>query len=242
MPVLEIPKKQKLIVDSTNSCPSWMVTMGDAMSLLLCFFVMMLNFGSLHSDELMNVFGVLAGGNQSVTSESAGRERPRKRADETDEVAPVVLRRTEIAKHLSDLERRLAAEGYTQHIRVEELHSGLRVRIDEAVLFEGDQELTAGGQTVLRGVLNIFQGTPNEIRLAATSDPDDSAPGRAYARTVAVADFLVAEGGIERARIGCGERGSDPEQPATFDLQLMERLGTKQLTFADLWDQGEWRR
>ena len=52
------------------------VTMGHAMSLLLCFFVMMLNFGSLYSDELANLFGVPSGGNEIMPVRSTGQLVP----------------------------------------------------------------------------------------------------------------------------------------------------------------------
>ena len=242
MPIPEVPKKQKLIVDATNSCPSWMVTMGDSMSLLLCFFVMMLNFGSLRSDELMNVFGVLTGGKIIVPILGTGQEMVRQRLAGEDENSPVVLRQAGIPRHLADLRRRLAAEGYAQHVSLADLKYGLRIRFPEGVVFQADGALSPEGRKLLGNVVNIFQGTPNEIRLTATSARNGSEGEAAYGKALAVADFLAAEGGISRSRISCGTHGVEFGQPLVFDLMLMEKADTKQLSFEDLWEEGEWRR
>lgn len=39
------------------TCPEWMMIMGDAMSLLLTFFVLLLTFSSMNDANLMNVMG-----------------------------------------------------------------------------------------------------------------------------------------------------------------------------------------
>ncbi len=242
MPIPEVPRKQKPIVDATNSCPSWMVTMGDSMSLLLCFFVMMLNFGSLRSDELMNIFGVLSGGKVIVPILSTGQEMARQRLVGEDENSPVALRQAGIPKHLGDLRRRLAAEGYAHHVSLADLKYGLRIRFLEGVLFQEDGVLSPEGRKLLGDVVNIVQGTPNEIRLATTSARNGAELEAAYGKALAVADFLVAEGGVSRSRISCGTHSVEFGQPLAFDLMLMEKAETKQLSFADLWEEGDWRR
>jgi hypothetical protein len=236
----EFKKKEKLIIDSTNCTPTWMVTMGDAMSLLLCFFVMMLNFGSLHSDELINVFGVLSGGNEIMPVQSTGLERPRSKSAEEDEFAPVVLRNTDVPRHLKDLKRKLAAEGYTHNVTIDELKNGIRFRIDEAVLFAADATISPRGQDVLLDIVNLLQGTGNEIRLSACGSPDPNGTDTAYAKSLCVADFLADQGHLPRRRFGIGARFGDDR--AVFEIQLMEKAGTKQLQFADLWKREEWDR
>ena len=57
------PKRKK----AELTCPEWMMTMGDAMSLLLCFFVLLL---TMEEAKLMNVSGVLQGANAPADFES----------------------------------------------------------------------------------------------------------------------------------------------------------------------------
>jgi hypothetical protein len=239
----EIKRKEKLIVDSTNCTPTWMVTMGDAMSLLLCFFVLMLNFGSLHSDELINVFGVLRGGNEIMKVESTGKTTPRSGSKVEDEFAPVVLRNTRVPLHLRDLKRKLAAEGYTHNVTIEELESGIRFRIRESLLFTDDGKVSSSGEDLLHDIANLLQATPNEVRLYGPGGIGDAAAAGAYAKSLAIAEFFVGRGHLARERFGIGAKlFSAVPTDATFDIQLREKAGSKELTFADLWDQEEWRQ
>ena len=41
------------------TCPQWMMTMGDCMSLLLTFFVLLLTFSTTSKSRLMDVIGVI---------------------------------------------------------------------------------------------------------------------------------------------------------------------------------------
>jgi hypothetical protein len=219
-----------------------MVTMGDSMSLLLCFFVMMLNFGSLRSDELINIFGVLSGGKVIVPIMRTGQEMARQRMLGEDENSPIVLRQAGIPRHLADLRRRLAAEGYANNVSLADLKYGLRIRFADELLFHEDGTISADGRNLLADVVNIFQGSPNEIRLTASIAQNGASAETAYTKALAVAEFLVAEGRVSRARISCGAHGTEFGQPLVFDLMLMEKADTKQLSFEDLWEDGEWRR
>jgi len=102
------------------------------MSLLLCFFVMMLNFGSLHSDELANLFGVLSGANEIMPVKSTGQLVPRNQSKDT--AAAVVIRKSQVPARVNDLQRQLAASGFQHHISIEQLRNGLRVQISESLL------------------------------------------------------------------------------------------------------------
>jgi len=215
--------------------------MGDAMSLLLCFFVMMLNFGSLHSDELANLFGVLSGGNEIMPVTSTGQLVPRHQSKDTD-AADVVIRKSQVPARVNDLQRKLATSGFQHHISIEQLRNGLRVQISESLLFGNTNELTDDGRKALVDLVNLFQGTGNEIRLTAAAALDDAESARVTARAEAVAEYLVAEGDLRRERFGLGSQvGSADQQEPVFTVLLMEKAGTKKLRFADLWNKGEWQ-
>ncbi len=51
-----------------DGCPMWMVSFGDAMSLLVTFFVMLLSFASFEEAELSKLMGALKGGLNSIPS------------------------------------------------------------------------------------------------------------------------------------------------------------------------------
>ncbi len=60
------PKRKK----AELTCPEWMMTMRDAMSLLLCFFVLLLTISTMEEAKLMDVSGVLQGANAPADFES----------------------------------------------------------------------------------------------------------------------------------------------------------------------------
>lgn len=243
MPVPEIPKKEKPLVDITNCTPLWMVTMGDSMSLLLCFFVMMLNFGSIHSEELMNIVGAFSGGREIMRPSAAtAKESWHRRKDAEIQPAPVLLRLSDIPRRLQDTERRLAASGFERHIAVKQLEAGILVRIDDQLLFDSPGKLAPAGERALRDIVNLLEAVGNEVRLRADMD-DGEAAGEAHARSAAVAAFLMTQGAIDRRRVGFAARSIEaPDSPRTFEIMLMESPDTRQLGFSDLWNREEWQR
>ncbi|MBN2703550.1 MAG: hypothetical protein JXR23_04990 [Pontiellaceae bacterium] len=49
-----------------SGCPLWVVTFGDAMSLLVTFFVMLVSFADFNEDSLQEVFGAMKGGLSAI--------------------------------------------------------------------------------------------------------------------------------------------------------------------------------
>ena len=54
-----------------EGCPLWVVTFGDAISLLVTFFVMLVSFCSFEEEELMSLVGAMKGGLRSAPVEMA---------------------------------------------------------------------------------------------------------------------------------------------------------------------------
>ncbi|NCD32790.1 MAG: hypothetical protein EOL87_05150 [Spartobacteria bacterium] len=52
-------------------CPMWMVSFGDAMSLLVTFFVMLLSFTSFEEAQLAELLGALRGGLNAIPAETS---------------------------------------------------------------------------------------------------------------------------------------------------------------------------
>jgi chemotaxis protein MotB len=50
-----------------SGCPLWVVTFGDAMSLLVTFFVMLVSFADYSEDALNEVFGAMKGGLSAIS-------------------------------------------------------------------------------------------------------------------------------------------------------------------------------
>lgn len=237
-------KREKLIVDSSNSTPTWMVTLGDTMSLLLCFFVLLLTFSDLSSDELTDVFGFFSG-SSGVISRRSRLNTKQVQADnkKQNEVSPVMLRFSEIPARRYETERRLSAQGFDRHITIKQLEYGLVITIDEDALFDANQRLAAPGQAILREVVNLFNAVQNEIRLIAAQSNRPEGLQKAQLKSAAVAEFLIDSGQLQRERFGFGSTLIDGQHyPANFEIHLMEKVGTEKLRIADLWNEERWQK
>lgn len=237
----ESRKKQKPILDDTNSCPTWLVTLGDAMSLMLCFFVMMLTFSDLESEQLTTMLGILSGSLNVVQSE-IDKQHPQATVnmEKVEEFSPVRLNFSALPQRLTETQRRLSAQGFKNHVTIEQLKYGLRVRIREDTLFDSAGDVTKKGAHILLEVSNLVNDVSNEVRLLSTKTSNGAEDGTAYEKTSKVANTLVEQGGIATERLGYGERiPTHGDQTAYFDIQLMDRVGLQELRFADLWKKGE---
>ena len=102
-----------------QGAPDWMVTYGDLMTLLLCFFVLLFSFSSLESkkfeslkESLRGAFGVLSG--TSTTLGKGAQKKPKKKTDSTFEkavskVLVKVKRKTTPTEKMEMLERAVLA-------------------------------------------------------------------------------------------------------------------------------------
>lgn len=237
---VKIAQKQKPAVDITNSCPTWLVTLGDAMSLMLTFFVLLLTFSDIHSEKLTELVGVLSGTRGMMQADkSTNSPQVDAKAEKLEELSPTLLKFSELPKRLTETRRRLRSQGFANQVLLEELKYGLRVRILEDVLFTPEGGISEDGRAILHEAGNLINGVDNEVRLLPLSSSGDDARGSSYDKSRAVAEVLVAQGAVEPKRFGFGERLSrEVDVPALFDIFLMDKVGLKKLRFSELWEQG----
>jgi len=110
-----VSDKKKCPPCPPQGAPDWMVTYGDLMTLLLCFFVLLFSFSSLESkkfeslkESLRGAFGFLSG--TSTTLGKGAKKKPKKKTDSTFEKAVSrilvkVKRKTNPKERLEMLER-----------------------------------------------------------------------------------------------------------------------------------------
>jgi hypothetical protein len=232
----------KPIVDETNCTPNWMVTMGDTMSLLVCFFVLLLTFSDLNSEKLTNMFGMFSG-SSGVIGRKSRMSSLRVRGQDAEEKAlsPVLLRFSDIPDRLHATRRRLAVQGFKEYVTLQQLKYGLRIRIDECVLFDDEQSVSTQGIAILEEVGNLINGVDNEVRLVTVAKNNTSRAELPCWKTAAVADCLATDSGLKRDRFGFGIRFSaETDTDNTFEINLMENAGVAQVRFSDLWQHEEW--
>lgn len=178
--------KEKLKPCSEMTCPSWMCSMGDCMSLMLTFFVLLMSFSTVAEDQLMEVSGCVQGAlgilpkvNISASySESAGSnvETENQLIDSGDssdsyeiseeQVSPVVFQEVEIMRQYYEYKNKVNELGYPVYLDVKRLDNGIAFTLAEE-LFEDPKLATSRGK-IMEVIANIIVNSKNEISITCS--------------------------------------------------------------------------
>jgi chemotaxis protein MotB len=195
--------------------PEWVVTYGDMMSLLLCFFILLAAFSEIKEDDpkyqevvhaIQEAFG-FTGGSGRVPSD----ELPKQSVIE--KMLSTALYREKIPKRSNTDDPGITG----RDVSVRRIREGLQFTIGGLITFEpGLADLKPQAREGLARVINVIRGQNNKIEIRGHVDGSDLPPGASeqrawdlsYARARAVMDHLVAEG-IDPRRVrvtGCGDK------------------------------------
>ncbi|MFO7975976.1 MAG: flagellar motor protein MotB [Candidatus Hydrogenedentota bacterium] len=211
-----MPKeKRKKGNDEAPGAPGWMVTYGDMMSLLLCFFVLLLSFSSISEKKynkaihsLKGALGVLPK-NISVIQPLPVEQLRTRRSRAMERAARMLVERLLINNKAKDVKVEFDEEG------------GLKINLPSQILFDtAEAKLKAPALSVLEDIGVVLKDLPNariEIRGHTDSRPLTGG-GRfednyhlSYGRAKSVTDFLHERSAIPLGSfevIACG-----PSQP-----------------------------
>lgn len=192
--------------EARKGAPEWMVTYGDTMTLLLCFFVIIVSMSELKEDErfhkVMESLKAAFGGYQGAVG-------PVPIENEPTNALIIRLLELEIPIHKKQ-EGDSDEEGiHGKKIRVTNVRDGIEVVVGGRITFDRfTATLKAEARELIRRTAERIRGynTKISIRGHATREPlpDDSiyADSRdlSYARSKAIADELVLHG-VRRIRL-----------------------------------------
>jgi len=201
--------REKRKGDEEAGAPAWMTTFADLMSLLLCFFVLLLSFSTISEEEfnqammsLQGAFGVLPR-NSDIFNLMPKPPRPTQRTIE--EVARRLRRKLQIRDKQNDVKVEYTEQG------------GLKVVLANQILFDtASADLKPDALPVLDDVAEVLAGLEGaffEVRGHTDSRPlRGSARFRdnhdlSWARADAVARFLSGPGKLDFSKVeitGCG--------------------------------------
>lgn len=187
------------------SVPGWVVTFGDMMSLLLCFFVLLLSFSVISEEEftqaaasIRSAFGLLPLQMAIVPIEmqpDSGHESRKERAEDVEQVARRIRQRLQKLGMQRDIEVSYDRDG------------GIKISLPDEVLFQsGDAQLVPDAYPVLNEMAvllgDIAAGAFIEVR-GHTDDRPVAATNRfrdnfdlSYQRAYSVAQQLSDTGSI----------------------------------------------
>ncbi len=216
--------------EEAGGAPEWMVTFGDMMSLLLCFFVIIVSMSEIKKDQrfqkvtesIKRAFGY-----KNSIGVAPGENVPTNTTEE--ELIDFIIREIELNKGRS---KERGIEGEDPSVR--KIREGLEFVIGGATSFEkGQARLLDPAREQLRMFCQTQIGMNNKIRVkghAALKDPSQY-PGFAsldelsYARGEAVKNFMIAQG-IRPERItveACGANEPIVQQAYTEEDQAQNR-------------------
>lgn len=202
------PGKKRKAPPAKKGVPGWMVTYGDMMTLLLCFFVLLFSFSTLDVVrfkevivELQGALGVLSGGPMILNM----GDIPQKSLVEAQAVSP----RSQMAEVKDELEDQVEEEKLQNEVNLILGDRGLMIRFLDKVLFDlGKAELRPEAAPILTAVGQAIKEMPNHVLIEGHTDDwpihTPQFPSNwelSTARATAIIHFFIEEIGIDPGRL-----------------------------------------
>lgn len=260
----KVKKEKKKPQEAT--CPEWMMTMGDAMSLLLCFFVLLLTFSTMEENKLMDVLGVLQGATAAVEIDGIrdpayhreekeskergelGGEGPEQARHVTPgELSPIIIHSATIVNRFNEIKRHLTAVGFQHTVSVEMLDEGVSVKIKVNDLFKSESdEFLDHAHLLVQGFANLAGNIGNEVRININFSLQPRARkqrfsgewGLAVKRSLALGNMITQRFKIPASRLGYGNQIIANDNTDFVELMLIEKLGVKEVSIKELLNAG----
>jgi chemotaxis protein MotB len=203
-------KREKEEVEEPTA-PFWMTTYGDMVTLMLCFFVLIVSFSQIEVQKFRGAMESMRG----ALSVFQGHESIQQKeyidfdANQSSEQISLVERAEVVQKVVEQLNLKDA-------VSVETTAEGMRVRLGSAILFPlGSADLIPAAFPVLHGIATAVEGAYKEIQVQGNTDDipigTDKFPSNwelSAARASSVVRYLYQTEGIppsKMAAVGYGE-------------------------------------
>ena len=210
-----------------EGAPAWLATMGDLMSLLLVFFVLMLSFANTDKQLFLEAMGSIQNA-LGMIEESPGQFRIRStspiewnekkttpfldvmKLDQSNN-APTVDQ-----KIMQKVQQSIAENNLARIVEAESSERGIIVRVKGGALFKpGSDKLLPISYVFLDEIIRITQEFPYELSIEGHTD--DGAIGTssyptnwhlAAARSIAVLQYMLEAGDIDPSRVAASSFGA----------------------------------
>lgn len=187
--------------------PEWLAAFGDLMSLLLCFFVLLLSMSSMDAKKVNEAIGSLSGA-MSVLDGGTKTEISKKNMQEAapveaqDETSATVNKVSQAASDANEMMK----QGHGPTISVEEAEEGFVINLPASLLFNAGSAKIDNEDALLflKRVSLIIQSIPSNLNVMVKGHTDDSAPDKnspykdnwelSSARAISVLKELVIDG------------------------------------------------
>jgi len=204
---------KKKCPDCPQCLPAWLAAFGDLMSLLLCFFVLLLSMSSMDAKKISEAIGSLAGA-MSVLEGGTQTEISKKRMlestpiDSQDETSEEVNR---VQQAVSDANE-MMEKGKGPAITLDEGQEGFVIELPASLLFKSGSAVIQNEDALLflKRVALIVEELPKNMEVNVRGHTDNQGPGKkspfkdnwelSSARAISVLQELLLDG-VDPARI-----------------------------------------
>ncbi len=207
--------------------PAWMATFGDLMSLLLCFFVLLLSFATMDIIKFTQMVGSLQsafGVQQEIVADFRSLSTSPIEFSATPSSPQLDILETPTTGHSqSDESRRLVTEiervvrelQLEDAVEVENEQRGVVLRVSGKLLFgSGGTEISEESAPLLERISEIAGKVSNQISIEGHSDDQHIESERypsnwhlAAGRAISTLDHLSEENGLDRSRMSATSYG-----------------------------------
>jgi len=172
------------------TCPLWMLTFGDCMSLLLTFFVMLMTFSTFNTSQLMDVMAGIQGALGSTDPIILRKEEDLSQIKEVpdpatggkyttlnkknqfvepDQTTPVSLQDMTLRNRFNEVRQRLEQLGFKNRITIAEVDEGIMMSLDCAIAFtdKTSVKMNTIAHQAIGGFASIAYDMGNEIRVTS---------------------------------------------------------------------------
>lgn len=193
--------------------PAWLAAFGDLMSLLLCFFVLLLSMSSMDAKKVSEAIGSLSGAMSVLeggtkTEISSQRMQESTPIDSQDETSDTVNRVKQAAGDANEMMEKSDGPAIT----VEEAQDGFVIALPGALLFKPDSARIENQDALLflKRMALIVEELPKNMQISVQGYTDNTNPSASSlfkdnwelssARAIAVLHELVLDG-VDPARM-----------------------------------------
>ncbi len=193
--------------------PAWLAAFGDLMSLLLCFFVLLLSMSSMDAKKISEAIGslsgamsVLEGGTKTEISKQRIQEStPIESKDETSETVNKVQDAVGDANEMME-------KGHGPAITLDEAQEGFVIELPASLLFKSGTATIENEDALLflKRVALIIEELPKTMQVSVQGHTDNQGPGTkspfkdnwelSSARAISVLQELLLDG-VDPSRV-----------------------------------------
>jgi chemotaxis protein MotB len=190
--------------------PKWVVTFGDLMSLLLCFFVLLLSFSEMDKQKYKQVAGSLekAFGVQRKNRMMEIPKGMKMIARDFDQEAIATRIKDDLGKEIDDLIKNQLSD-LKEQISIEAGENEVVIRLmGESTFDSGKAEIRNQLKPLLQKIASTLHGTQGDIMIAGHTDnvPVHGGPYKSNlrlsaGRASAVAEYFISHSQIDPRRV-----------------------------------------